>query len=246
MEIVVIFMLLIYITAKKLHDRDFEILILCDKSIPLNDQVEKLMSKFYDNKNYTLSLYMLNYCFKKRIKTKRIHYVIYAEQSNSMKPHFFLCNEKSTECSINKDKIGVELFKPMTNSNSGKQIENVRKYKDTRIANNENNAKKITTNATFNDCHILSENVTLYDIRKPNVLLDKPIIVGFTILEIEQLEMNIHFDRLKDCFGDNMRLLYRRTYSLKFLIKNTNPYQLDNRLKDLLILLIFLLILFFL
>ena len=69
MEIVVIFMLLIYITPKRLHDRDFEFLILFDKSIPLNVQVEKLMSTFYGKKNYTLSLYMLNYCFKKRIKT---------------------------------------------------------------------------------------------------------------------------------------------------------------------------------
>ena len=157
-----------------------------------------------------------------------------------------MSNEKTTESSINKDKIGVELFKPMSNSNSGKQIENVRKYKDTRIANNENKAKKITTNATFNDCHILSENVTLHYIRKPNVLLHKPIIIGFTILEIGKLEMNIHFDRLKDFFGDNMHLLYTGTYSLTLLIKNTNSYQWDNRLKDLLILLIFLLILFFL
>ena len=40
-----------------------------------------------------------------------------------------------TECSINKDKIGVELFKIVINSNFGKQTVNVRKYKDTRTPN---------------------------------------------------------------------------------------------------------------
>ena len=40
-----------------------------------------------------------------------------------------------TECSLNKDKTGVELFKIVINSNFGKQTVNVRKYKDTRIAN---------------------------------------------------------------------------------------------------------------
>ena len=52
-----------------------------------------------------------------------------------MKPYISLNNEKMTECPINKDKIGVELFKIVINSNFGKQTVNVRKYKDTRIAN---------------------------------------------------------------------------------------------------------------
>ena len=72
-----------------------------------------------------------------------------------MKPYISLNNENRTECSINKGKIGVELFKLLSNSNFGKQIENVRKYKDTRIANNEDKTKKIETKVTFNECHIL-------------------------------------------------------------------------------------------
>ena len=44
-----------------------------------------------------------------------------------MKSYISLNNKKRTECSINKDKIAVELF--MSNTNVGKQIENVRKYK---------------------------------------------------------------------------------------------------------------------
>ena len=58
---------------------------------------------------------MLKYCFEKGLKLKKIHYLIYAEQSDFM----------------NKDKVGVELLKLVSNSNFGKQIENVTKYKDT-------------------------------------------------------------------------------------------------------------------
>ena len=46
-------------------------------------------------------------------------------------------NEKRTECSINNDKFGVDRSKLMNNSIFGEQIENPKKYKDTRIANNE-------------------------------------------------------------------------------------------------------------
>ena len=134
---------------------------------------------------------------KKRLKLKKVHQIIYAEQSNFMKSYISLTNEKRTECSINKDKIGVESFRLASNANFGKQIENVRKYKDTTIANNADKAKKIATKVTLNECHILLENVPLYDMRKPSILLDKPIIIGFTILEIAKLEMNIYYDRLK-------------------------------------------------
>ena len=55
--------------------------------------------------------------------------------------------------------------------------------------------------------------------RKSSVLLDKPIIKGFTILEIAKLKMSIHYDRLKEIFGDKMQLLYTDTDSWELLIK---------------------------
>ena len=100
-------------------------------------------------------------------------------------------------------------------------MENVTKYKGTRIANNALKAKKIASKGTLNNWHILSEFFTLYEMKKSTVLLDKPIIIGFTILQIAKLEMNIHYDRLKETFGDNMCLLYRDTDSLKLFIKKT-------------------------
>ena len=135
----------------KLQERDFEFPVLCDQSIPPNDRTKKLMSSFYDKKNYTVSLYMLKYCSEKGLTFKRIHHVIYAEQSDFMKPYITFNNEKRTECSIEKDKFGVDRCKLMSNANFGKQIENMKKYKDTRIANNEDKATKIATKVTFNN-----------------------------------------------------------------------------------------------
>ena len=184
------------------------------------------MSTFYDKENYIISLCMLKYCLKKGLTFKKIHYVVYAEQSGFMKSYITFNNEKRTECSINKDKFGVEQCKLMNNANFGKQIENVRKYKDTRIANNEEKAKKIASKVTLNNWHILSESATPYGMKKSNVFLDKPIIIRFMILQIAKLEMNIHYDRLKETFNDRMELLYTDTDSLKLFIKNTNPYEL--------------------
>ena len=93
----------------------------------------------------------------------------------------------------------------------------------------ETKLRKYHSKVTLNTWHIFSEIVTLYEMKKSTVLLDKPIIIEFTILEITKVEMNIHYDRLKQIFSDNMRLLYTDNDSLKLFIKNTNPYELDER-----------------
>ena len=85
----------------------------------------------------------------------------------------------------------------MKNANFGKQIQNVRKYKDTIIANNVDKSKKLASKVTLNNWHILSDFVTLYEMKKSNVTLDKQIIMRFMIREISKLEMNIHYERLK-------------------------------------------------
>ena len=79
---------------------------------------------------------------------------------------------------------------------------------------------------TLKNWHMLSEFVTLYELRKSNVLFDKPIIIAFMIVELEKFEMNIHYDRLKEKFGNNMMLLYTDTDSFKLLIKKCDPYEL--------------------
>ena len=70
---------------------------------------------------------------------------------------------------------------------------------------------------------MLSEFLTLYELRKYNVLFDKPIIIAFMVLEREIFEMNIHYDRLKEKFGNNMMLLFTDTDSFKLLIKKCDP-----------------------
>ena len=78
---------------KKFHHIDSEFQVLCDQAIPLCDKnkTKKLVSAFHDQKNYTITLHMLKYCLEKGLKLtkKKSHYLIYAEQSDFMKPYVF-------------------------------------------------------------------------------------------------------------------------------------------------------------
>ena len=52
----------------KLHERDNEFPILSEQCIPPNDKTKKVMSTFYDKKDYTISLINLKYCLEKGLK----------------------------------------------------------------------------------------------------------------------------------------------------------------------------------
>ena len=101
------------------------------------------MSTFYDKQSYTISLCMLKYCLQKGLKLKKVHHVIYAKQfCEIFYEILYFNNEKITECSINNNKFGVDQSKLMNSSIFCKHIENPKKYKDTRIANNEVKLRK--------------------------------------------------------------------------------------------------------
>lgn len=176
------------------------------------------MSTLNDKKNYLISFAMLRFVFKKGLVLKRIHTGFYAKQEAFIKKYITSNNDKRTECSKNKDKIGAESYKLISNSGFGKLMENVKRYKVIRIVNNPIKGKKSAAKTTYKDIYPLSETVALYVMRKGSVLLDKPIAVGFAILEKSKAIMYEHYFRLKKHFGDSMELIYMDTDSLKLQI----------------------------
>ena len=71
MEIIVTFLMWIYFIQKNYMIRDFEFPILCEHSIPPNEKIKKIMSIFYDKKNYTIPLLNLKYGLEKGLIFKK-------------------------------------------------------------------------------------------------------------------------------------------------------------------------------
>ncbi|HRP37928.1 MAG TPA: hypothetical protein PLS50_09045, partial [Candidatus Dojkabacteria bacterium] len=56
--------------------------------------------------------------------------------------------------------------------------------------------------------------------------LDKPIIVGFSILELSKVLMyDFHYNTMKPRYGDNLKLLFTDTDSLCYEITTEDVYQ---------------------
>ena len=103
----------------------------------------------------------------------------------------------------------------MINSVYGKTIENLTK----RLVNNEKDFLKYTSRPTHITHKIFGKNHGAIHEIKPVLMLNKPIYVGFTILELSKwLMYDFHYNFIKKHF--DTKLLFTDTDSLAYEIKS--------------------------
>ena len=117
------------------------------------------------------------------------------KQSDWMKIYINFNTEKRTNAANNFEKY---FFKLMINSVYGKTIENLRKRINVRLVNNEKDLLKYTSRPTHTTHKIFGENHAVIHEIKPVLTLNKPIYVGFTVLELSKwLMYDFHYNFIK-------------------------------------------------
>ena len=101
----------------------------------------------------------------------------------------------------------------------GKTMENVRKRINIRLVNNEKDFLKYTSTPTHIPHKIFDKNYAAIDETKPVLARNKPIYVGFTVLELSKwLMYDFHSNFIKKHFDPE--LLFADTDSLTHEIKS--------------------------
>ena len=111
------------------------------------------------------------------------------------------------------------FFKLMINSVYEKTMENLRKRINVRLVNNAEEFLKYTSKPTYITHKIVGKNYTAIHEVKPVLILNKPIYVGFTVLELSKWKMhNFHYNFIKKHF--DAELLFTDTDSLTYETKS--------------------------
>ena len=112
----------------------------------------------------------------------------------------------------------------MVNSVYGKTMENLRKRINVRLVSNEKSFLKYTNRPTHITYKIFDKNyVAIHEI-KPVLTFNKPIYVGFTVLEINKWLMHdFHYNFIKKI---DAKLLLTGTDSLTHKIKSEDDYDI--------------------
>ena len=114
----------------------------------------------------------------------------------------------------------------------GKSIENLRKIIKIRFVKNSKNFIKYTSRRTCINWKVLENNLAAIHEKKISLTLNKPIYVGFTVLQTSKWEMyNFHYNFMIRKF--NTRLLFTDTDSLCYELHEKNPYKKMYKYKEL-------------
>ena len=198
---------------------------LKERIIDGTDNVPKLICDLTDKHEYLIHYRMLKLCIELGVEITKIHSCYSFNQKAWMKEYI----DKNVEFRAKaKTKFEEELHKLAMNSVYGKQIENVRKRVNIDlIVNNEQKLKKILSSPVYGGKRtIFSDDIVAVHKRKMRILLNKPIIVGSSILDLSKLEMyNFWYKTLKNKYQDKIKLLFTDTDSLCFIVETEDFYK---------------------
>ena len=113
-----------------------------------------------------------------------------------------------------------DFFKLMNNVVFGKTMENVRKHRDIKLVKTDHKRNKLVSEPNYHTMKLISENLSIIEMKKVKVKMKKPIYLGLSILEISKIIMcEFWYDYMKKKYGDMIKLCYMDTDSLIMNVK---------------------------
>ena len=88
-----------------------------------------------------------------------------------------------------KNEFEKDLFKLMNNSVFGKTMENIRKQKDIKLVTTDKKRSKLVSEPNYNTNNLILEDLSIIEMKKTKVKMNKPIYLGLSILEISKILM---------------------------------------------------------
>ena len=121
-----------------------------------------------------------------------------------------------------------DFFKLMNNSVCGKTQENLRKRMQVDLITDAAVLCKRVAKPSFCRGIPITDCLTVVQCKIQTLVLNKPICVGFTVLELSKLHMyDFHYNHMKVKYtrADRLRLLFTDTDSLAYAVQTENIYE---------------------
>ena len=185
-------------------------------------------------KNYLVHYRMLKFYIRHGMIIDKFHEVISFKQNRWLEKYINFNTQKRNKT---KNDFEKNFYKVLKNAFYGKTMENDRNRLEIKIIKKDDYREiiKQQSKLTFNGIHKSYENCESYTFKQNEVLMDKPIYLGFTVLELSKLLMyETYYDKLQPYFGqENIKLHYMDCDSFVLSIETQNIIKNLKNLEDL-------------
>ena len=150
------------------------------------NKCKKLVCNLFNKKTYVVHINALKQALNHGLKLKKIHRVIEFNQKAWLKRYIDMNTElrKAAKNDFEKD-----LFKLMNKSVFGKTMENIRKHRDIKLVTTDKKRNKLVSEPNYHTINLISEDLSIIEMKKTKVKMNKPIYLGLSILEISKILM---------------------------------------------------------
>ena len=105
-------------------------------------------------------------------------------------------------------------------------MENIRKPRDIKLVTTDKKRSKLVSEPNYHTINLISENLSIIEMKKTKVKMNKPIYLGLSILEISKILMyEFWYDYMKPKYDNNVKLCYMDTDSFIMNIKTNDFYK---------------------
>ena len=187
------------------------------------DKTQKLVCNLHDKKKYVVHISILKQPLDHGLKLKKVHRVIEFNQEAWLKKYIDMNAELRKKASNDFEK---DFFKLMNNAVFGKTMENVRKHRDIKLVKIDHKRNKLVPEPNYHTMKLVAENLSIIEMKKVKVKMNKLIYLGLSILEISKIIMyEFWYDYVKSKYGDMVKLCYMDTDSLIMNIETKDLYK---------------------
>lgn len=187
---------------------------------------QKLLLTLCDKEKYVIHYRMLKLALRHGLELKKVHRILRFKQSVWLKPYIDLNTELRKKA---QNKFETDFYKLLNNAIFGKTMENVRSRVDVKLVSKWHGrcgARMLVARPNFKRFTIFDEELVAIELKKTHVLMDKPIAVGMSILDISKITMySFLYDSLKPQYGERVRLAYTDTDSFIFNVETHDFYK---------------------
>lgn len=180
---------------------------------------KKLLCTLENKKNYVVHYRYLKQVVLNGLNITKIHKILEFNQSPWLAQYINKNTEFRMKATSEFDK---NYYKLMNNSVYGKTMENVRKRVDVKLIKQWEGrfgAEAYISKPTFKSCSIFSKDLVAIELKKTQVIINKPIYIGLCVLDLSKILLyDFHYQYMQKKFAKNCKLLYTDTDSLIYEI----------------------------